>query len=371
MKSCLLGWGMVLACATARGQAPADVSVCEVINHPAKWNGKVVRMKGVVQASFDSLLVKGDTCDSVLWLSYPAGTRAKSGPAAVLTLQLASNSAGTPGKARPAVALEKNADWNAFDTLLAAKVKTPGMCLGCVKNDVMATLIGRVDGVDDAGLVRDGAGKVTGLDGFGNLNAYTVRLVLTGVAGPVAQEVDYSKAPKVKDDTAGGGEKDYNGSTRKAEASFAKGSDPVAQIERALNAYGAAGQDNGVTVGFGGVADVPAGEGTKAAKASPDGLILNVVFDADKLKGDALSRASVHEGSLVASERESSVPTFIKAEQVAWQTALVTTIGARQKTLMLPGGFVLWDADWPVAEQSADAGDGITGFLTVHEHAPR
>ena len=55
--------------------------MCDVVNHPKQFDGKTVRVKGVVQADFDSFVMRGDSCSSMLWLSYPAGTKAKSGPA--------------------------------------------------------------------------------------------------------------------------------------------------------------------------------------------------------------------------------------------------------------------------------------------------
>ena len=51
------------------------------------------------------------------------------------------------------------------------------MCLGCIRYDVTATLVGRLDAVPDATLQRDKAGKIVGFGGFGNLNAYPARLV--------------------------------------------------------------------------------------------------------------------------------------------------------------------------------------------------
>ena len=370
-------WILVAACgfglgAAGVGQAQAvDASVCDVINHPMKFDGKIVRMKGVVSAGFDSLFVRGDTCDSALWLSYPAGAKAKSGPAAVVTMQLASGSAAAvPAWAgRSAVVLEKNADFAAFDALLSAKVKTPGMCLGCVKNDVMATLVGRVDGSENAGLVRDAAGAVKSLDGFGNLSGYPARLVLQSVSGATAQEIDFSKAPKVKDDGQGSSDKDYGKLMRAAEAAFPKGGDAAATIDKAIAAYGAPGVDNGVTVSFGGTAEL-VDEG-KSSKAAAGGVVFLVRFDPDKLKGDALSRAAAHEGSEIASERETSVSDYRAVEAKAWQAVLLTTIGGHGKSLTLPGGIVMWNTDWAQAEQGSKATDGLNEYVNTRDESPR
>ena len=367
----VLALSMFLSCAAMATQAQvADVSVCDVVNHPKKFDGQMVRVKATVSVGFDSLIARGDTCDSSLWLAYPAGTKAKSGPAAVLTMQLAANSkAASSAAARTAVVLEKNADFLAFDLMLSTRPKTPGQCLGCVKNDVTATLVGRVDGSDDTGLTRDASGAVTALNGFGNLNGYGAQLVLQSVSGPVAQEVDFTKSPKVKDDGQGSNDKDYMKLARAASAAFPKGSDPAATIDRALAAYSAPGADNGVTVAFGQTAEVA--DQAKSARTSPDGVVYLVRFDTDRLKGDALSRAVAHEGSEIATEREHPVPGFFPAEAAAWQAVLLTTIGERGKTLTLPGGIVMWDETWAEADKAPKSSEALNTYLKTREESPR
>ena len=365
-------WAVVfgLGLGVARGQV-VDASVCDVVNHPMKFDGKMVRVKGVVSADFDALLVRGDSCDSALWLNYPAGTKAKSGPAAVVTMQLANGSAAAVPAwvGRPAVVLEKNADFATFDTLLSTKVKTPGMCLGCVKNDVTATLVGRVDGTDNAGLVCDASGAVKSLDGFGNLSGYPARLVLQSVSGATAQEIDFSKAPKIKDDGQGSGDKDYMKLLRGAQAAFPKGGDAAGTLDRAMGVYGAPGVDNGVTVGFGGTAEL-VDEG-KSSKSAAGGVVFLVRFDTDKLKGDALSRAVAHEGAEIASERETSVSGYRAVEAQAWQAVLLATIGEHGKSLTLPGGIVMWNTDWPQAEQGSNASSALNDYVNSRDESPR
>jgi hypothetical protein len=367
-----VGVGLAATLATAGGQAQAvDAKVCDVVNHPRQWDGKVVRLTGVVQTDFDSFLMRGDACSGALWLNYPTGTKAKSGPATVLTLQLASNASGTPGTARPAVTLERGKDFETFDNLLSQKPKTSGMCLGCVKNDVTATLVGRIDGTENPGIARDKSGAITGLDGFGNMNLYMARMVIQSVSNVTAKEIDYSKAAKVDGDSPGGNAKDYVALTRKTEESFAKGSPPVGTIEAALAAFGAAGQDNGVTVGFGNTANVPEGDGTKAAKASQDGLLLTVLIDTDKLKGDAESRAIAHQGTEINDLRAKETKGAFAIEADAWQTVLLVTIGARQKSLTLPGGIVYWNDKWTQEERNANSTAGLTEYLQERDQTPR
>ena len=357
-------------CAGADAQA-VDAKVCDIVNHPKDFDGKIVRVTGLVQADFDSFVMRGDSCSSVLWLSYPAGTKARSGPAALVTMQLSSNATGTLAATRPAVTLERSKDFDTFDNLLSQRPKTPGMCLGCPKSDVKATLTGRIDGTENPGVARDKSGVVTGLDGFGNLNQYDARLVIETVANVTAQEIDYSKVPKVEGDNPGGNTRDYQSLIPKAETAFPKGSPAIAEIDKAMAVLPAAGQDNGVMIAMGDVANVPDGEGAKGAKASADGLLFTIRMDPDKIKGDAGARALIHEASLVEQLRETQSVSAQVLEIQAWQLVLDVVIGSRQKTLTLPGAVLLWNEAWPAADRNSNATAGLRGYVVDREETPR
>ncbi len=159
-----------------------DRSVCDILANPASFDGKIVRIKGTATAGFDEFVIKDPSCKqavNAIWLAYPEGTKAKAGPAAVLTLQIAKNSPGTAAApTRALVTLDKNKDFKQFDSLLATPYKSHGMCLGCGKYTVTATFVGRIDGTGIVGLKRDSSGKFISVSGFGNMNRYSARLVL-------------------------------------------------------------------------------------------------------------------------------------------------------------------------------------------------
>jgi hypothetical protein len=366
--------GMIAGVASAAAQtAPVDATVCDISNHPSRYDGKIVRVTGTVQTDFESFILRADSCSTPLWLAYPAGSRAKAGPAATITLALAANAKGDAGKVRPAVTLERGPAFDQFENLLTQRVKLPGMCLGCVKNDVKATLVGRVDGVDDQGMKRDRSGAITTIAGFGNMNEYPARLVIQSIANVSAIEIDYTKVPRVKDDNPGANTKDYMSAIQKTEASFPKGSDAIAKIERAIQAYGAPGVSNGVVVAFDGANEVPAGEGTKAG-SSPDGLVLTLHIDGDKLKGDALSRAIAFAGEAIADLRDPndpSNPSLDTLERKAWQQVLLVVLGARQKSLTMSGGTLFYSAEWPQTETNANVSAALTHYLNGRLQLPR
>ena len=214
-----------------------DTTVCDVVKKPEAFDGKIVRIKGTVFAGFDEFVIKDATdpnCGftvNAIWLDYPAGTKGKAGPAAMLTMQPAKNFTGTiTPPTRAAVTLDKSKDFKQFDSLLAQKhEKGADMCLGCTRYEVTATLVGRLDSVADATLKRDASGKIVGFGGFGNMNAYPARLVLESVSDVTPKEIDFSKND---DETKG----DSGHRARRPGLSGGGGSDSTAAIAAAQKA---------------------------------------------------------------------------------------------------------------------------------------
>jgi hypothetical protein len=358
-----------LATVSIHGQA-VDTSVCDILKAPQAFNGKTVRIKGTVSSGFDEFIIKAEGCRyhiGGIWLAYPEGTKAKSGPVAILQLQEASNFAGTSAPVeRAAVTLDKNKDFKQFDSLLAAPYKGSGICLGCTKSEVSATLTGRVDAVQPA-LRRDTSGKIIDIAGFGNLNAYPVRLVLQSVSEVEPHEIDYSKVSAI---TKGEANSDSSGGdATMAVHGFAKvfgsGSPLGNQVERAAAAFGKEGEDNGVNVGFSGMNEASPRLEQKDAHASPDGVLYHCTFDSSRLKGNSLALALAHVGEHIADLRDTqaAAPTLYNLENRAWVTTALTAIGARQKSLTIPGGYIVWNATWPPADINKLSSDALSEFL--------
>lgn len=347
-----------------------DATVCDILKNPGSFNGKVVRIKGTVAAGFDQFVVKGADCGqhvNGIWLSYPEGTKAKSGPAAVLQLQPAKNFAGTVAAVdRAPVQLDKNKDFKQFDSLLSTPYKGGGMCLGCVRYEVSATLVGRLDGTVPA-LSRDSTGKIIGVSGFGNLNAYSARLVLQSVSDVISQEIDYTK-PAAATMSESALESDAGA---KLAREFGSSSVLKDQPKRAIDAFGKPGDDNGVDVTIGAPSEASQKYDSQSKDASPDGVLFICSFDGDRLKGDQLGRAMTHLGLHIADMRNPEPGTEgagpYQLEYRAWLTTMLSAIQAGQKTLMLPGGYVLWNSAWPTAELNMRTNDALTRFLVNEE----
>jgi len=375
-----------------------DTTVCEILKNPVSFNGKIVKITGTVAAGFDQFVIKGADCGQkvdAIWLSYPEGTKAKAGPAAVLELQPAKNFSGTVADAeqRAVVTLEKSKDFKQFDSLLSAPFKGDGLCLGCGRYTVTATLVGRLDGVK-AGIMRDKEGKITAINGFGNLNTYSARLVLQSVSGVTQQEIDYSKSAaatkgdvivdpgdamakshaepgEMQAERVGGGSSDPLTDAHKTASAFPAGSPLGAKLERAVEAFGKKGEDNGVWLSYGIGNQAIAAEEGKGAKDSPDGVLFNLKLNKDALKGFGPSIVIAYAGSIIADQRDPKIASSYAGtydfEYYAWQTSVVAALGDRLKTLTLPGGYLILNRAWPAADMDKNLVDGIKSFLAKEE----
>ena len=255
---------------------------------------------------------------------------------------------------RAPITLDKSKDFKQFDSLLSTPAKVSGMCLGCVRYEVSATLIGRLDGIEPA-IQRDSAGKITSISGFGNLNAYGARLVIQSVANVTPQEIDYAK---------GGVEA---GTTATSVAQEFGSSDLQGAAKRGIDAFGKEGDDNGVSVGFGGGNEYAAKSEGKNGASSPDGVIYDCRFDMDRLKGTSLGVAMAHIGQHIADLRnpDAAIKTagLYQLEFRGSITGMLSAISQGQKSVTAPGGYLLWNSGWSNESFNTNTAAALTGFL--------
>ncbi len=382
--------GMILACIIlgfcldvhAQATTPVDVAVCDVVKKPQAYNGQIVRIKGTVVAGFDEFVISDSTdpnCGypvNAIWLDYPAGTKGKAGPAAMLTIQPAKNFTGkVEPPARTPVTLDKNKDFKQFDSLLAQKhEKGADTCLGCTRYEVAATLVGRLDSVADATLGRDASGKIVSFGGFGNMNAYPARLLLESVTDVTPKEIDYSQNDKETEgnpvDAGGGSVMDLPGAIAAAQQNadrLAAGPTKDA-AEKAAAVYGkAGGRWTGVTAAYGVANEASPKDEDLGSKDSPDGVLFNCTFNSDRLEASSLARAVIHMGEHVSELRDpaqgnEAAPAYI-LESDAWVVTAISALIGGQKYLSLPGGYVIWDVGWPVADRSDKMAKALKDFL--------
>jgi hypothetical protein len=373
----------LLLCGFAVGaEAQAvDADVCAIVKNPTSFEGKIVRVKGIAVASYDSFVIKdanvcGFPIDGI-WLEYPAGTKGKAGPVALVTAQPARNYAG-PYKAptRAAVVLDKNKDFKTFDSLLSTPRRGMGLCLGCVKSTVSATFVGRLDTVASVILKRDKDGKVTDFGGFGNMNAYPARLVLQAVSDVTPKDVDYSKQDAVY---AGPGQRGPGGpggfpsqtgifdAVGKAqELAQGMGGMPAGEtVKKDVAMFPKSGEHNGVVITYNPANELPKEE--VSTKDAPDGVQYNVFINLDRLDRDAQKLTIIHAGQHVADLKtpvagSEGEPMFV-AEYNAWTMTVLGAAMSQQKTLGLSGGYLLWNGTWPEGERNDNIDKALRAFL--------
>jgi hypothetical protein len=349
MKRSLIAIVCLVIGAGAAGAQTVDTKLCDILAHPGDFNGKMVRVTGTVVAGFDEFIIRDTSCKrsvNAIWLDYPTGTKAKAGPVAVITLQLAKNSPGqaTAVSAMP-VTLDAGGNFKEFDSALSASVRISGPCLGCVRSTVTATVTGRLDAVDAVSLEKAGS-MFTVVKGFGNLARYPARLVIQSVANVSENEIDYSKPADLGDGDVGLGLK-------------------ADDLKRAAAAFGAPGEDNGVDVGFSGANSLGPDDGAKGSGNSPDGLLLIVTFDGERVKGNSMGEAIAHTGTHIADLRESPMGrNLFQLEGRAWGVTVLSAISNKEKKLTLPGGYVVWNSKWSDADKQKQLPGSLSGYLT-------
>lgn len=354
-----------------------DTTVCDVLKNPASFNGKMVRIKGTVSVGLDQFIVRGPDCGlpvDAIWLAYPEGTKGKAGPDAMLELQPAHNFAGKyTAPTRTPVKLEKDKAFKQFDSILSEQHKGQYLCLGCRRYQAAATLVGRLDGVADASLQRDASGKITGFGGFGNMNVYPARLVLQSVSDVTPKEIDYSKDDALTkgitpspDPPSRGGVFDPLAAARSAAAAIGNTQVGIT-AQKDAQAYGKEGDKNGVTIGFGRMNEVPDNDGALGAADSPDGVLYISTFNMNHLQGAALSAAILHVGEHISELRNPSttdqVEPPILLESNAWAVTISATIYMRQKFLMIPGGYVIWNWKWTDSELASNFQTALSSYF--------
>ena len=357
-----------------------DTTVCDIIKKPQAFDGKIVRIKGTVAAGFDQFVIKDTDCGAqvnAIWLSYPQGAKGKAGAVAVVELQPAHNYSGTlPTEARKPVSFEKSKDFKQFDSLLSAPHnKGVGMCLGCTRYEVNATLVGRLDGVADATIKHDAAGKIVGLGGFGNMNAYNARMVLQSVSDVSPKEVDFAKsdaATKGELTVFKGNGDLYDPVVAARKSALLLGhSNAGTQAELDAAAFPKPGEHNGVSIVYGATNEASAKDDTPGKQDSPDGVLFNCLFNLDRLEGDALVRAIIHMGQHIsdlrnpAAQNKGAGPYLMEYD--AWAITTATAMANGQKFLTLPGGYMLWNSTWPAEDRTKNLDTAITGFLSAEE----
>jgi hypothetical protein len=161
---------------TANAQEPVATTVCAIMHNPAAFAGQIVKVRATVAYGLESSTIV-DTNDKSCrgpWFEHALkkGEQPSDGRDADL-------------QRRKPVLLAEDDNMERFNEALSAVVyprQKKMILMGGNRYNVTATMIGRVD---DSGANRPG---------FGHLNAYRVRFLLSSVEDISTEERDYNWA---------------------------------------------------------------------------------------------------------------------------------------------------------------------------------
>ena len=180
-------------------QKPIETTVCAVIEDPAAFNNKLVRVRGHVSGNFEYSLLDGDGCSHSIWFMYGDD----SGPPGLAAYEMGGAVAGgedDEGKRilPIPVKLVQDSSFRRFQRLMNARVKADASSIQSnsdkfVRHRVYATFIGRIDGVSSDihvfHLKRSPLDRADFL-GFGQMGLFDAQLVVKSVESDAVLDVD-------------------------------------------------------------------------------------------------------------------------------------------------------------------------------------
>jgi hypothetical protein len=181
----------------AARQKPIATTVCAVIEHPAAFNNKIVRIHGYASGNFEYSELGADGCFGSLWLAYGNG---EGPPGLVATVRGGARSGSEDSEGRlilpVPVELVQNSNYQRFKKQMRARAQADERSSRENANSftfyrVTATFIGRIDAVPDDihefHLKRKDTDRADYL-GFGQMGLFDAQFVLQSVENDAVLE---------------------------------------------------------------------------------------------------------------------------------------------------------------------------------------
>jgi hypothetical protein len=184
------------ASAMAAQQKPVETTVCAVLENPAAFNNKIVRLHGRVWINFEYSMLSGDGCSGVIWFEYP-GNYGPPGLVAYVSGGRGPGAEDVDGKRILPVPVPLLCDSNLdrFERLLKTAKPHERPKNGFPFHQVSATFIGRIDSVSQeihAFHLKPSGRNRTDFLGFGAGGFYDAQFVMRSVENDAVLE-DYSR----------------------------------------------------------------------------------------------------------------------------------------------------------------------------------
>ncbi|MBN2320826.1 MAG: hypothetical protein JXR49_17235 [Acidobacteria bacterium] len=141
------------------GFAPGveKVTIEEILNNPLAFNGSIVQIRGYIISGMETFVIADSQTVDGIWIDYPSVDD-------------------------PELKLKKDKELQKMiDGLPDWKGKK-----NC--NIIQATINGKIEAVDKTGFIRDSNEKIIGVQGFGHLRMYKVRILVQSVSDASVQE---------------------------------------------------------------------------------------------------------------------------------------------------------------------------------------
>jgi hypothetical protein len=185
---------------------PIETTVCKILEDPASFNSKLVRVRGHVVVTFEYSTIEGDGCSGSIWFAYGNGS-APPGFAAYVNGAAkpgATNAKG--GRVEPIrVTLVRDSNFDRFEKLLTSTVKPNAHPANEFAFQlVTATLVGRIDGVSKQ--IHATHRKRSPTDdpdfkGFGQMGLFDAQLVIGAVeSDSVVESLGLIRGQEIKDE---------------------------------------------------------------------------------------------------------------------------------------------------------------------------
>jgi len=181
---------------------PIRTTICELVKHPRRYNGRIVEVRATVQGGFETSALVDPACSERVWFDGPdERTNMRDIDGAVEYAEMKSpKDADHPNRLKwlplpDPVSLQKDASYQQFADYLGKEYRPKDprtICMSCPMFTVTATLTGRYDHAsEDFRSYRDRSKKVLGVgpSGFGHLNGWASQFVLQSVRDVSAKPV--------------------------------------------------------------------------------------------------------------------------------------------------------------------------------------
>ena len=145
------------------------------------------------------------------------------------------------------------------------------------------------------------------------------------------------------------------------------GSPAGTQVAKDVAVFAKSNEHNGVSIIYAATNEAAPKDEEHGAKDSPDGVLFSCIVNQNRLQGFPLVRAIIHLGQHVVDLRtpvagNEDAPLYIQ-EYNAWSMTVAVAAFSGQKFLTMPGGYSLWNYQWPAGDRNATMDQAMKDFL--------